>query len=85
VEPEFILFNPGRNSEESDEFAIKLIFFCRQRRQIGSQPSAPLAAMLFGDSRYGQLARRGIKFEALDNGLLRCADPAAAQRIAERG
>ena len=31
----------------------------------------------------GQLARRGIEFEALDNGLLRCADPAAAQRIAE--
>ena len=30
-----------------------------------------------------QLARRGIEFEALDNGLLRCADPAAAQRIAE--
>ena len=22
-----------------------------------------------------QLARRGIEFEALDNGLLRCADP----------
>ena len=32
----------------------------------------------------GQLARRGIEFEALDNGLLRCADPAAAQRIARR-
>ena len=31
----------------------------------------------------GQLARRGIEFEALDNGLLRCADPAAAQRSAE--
>jgi hypothetical protein len=31
----------------------------------------------------GQLARRGIEFEALDNGLLRCGDPAAAQRIAE--
>ena len=30
-----------------------------------------------------QLARRGIEFEALDNGLLRCADPTAAQRIAE--
>jgi hypothetical protein len=29
----------------------------------------------------GQLARGGIEFEALDNGLLRCADPAAAQRI----
>jgi hypothetical protein len=29
-----------------------------------------------------QLARRGIEFEALDNGLLRCADPAAAQRLA---
>ena len=27
--------------------------------------------------------RRGIEFEALDNGLLRCAAPAAAQRIAE--
>jgi hypothetical protein len=30
-----------------------------------------------------QLARRGIEFLALDNGLLRCADPAAARRIAE--
>jgi hypothetical protein len=30
-----------------------------------------------------QLGRRGIEFEALDNGLLRCADPAAAQRLAE--
>ena len=30
-----------------------------------------------------QLAARGIEFEALDNGLLRCANPAAAQRIAE--
>ena len=30
-----------------------------------------------------QLARRGIEFEALDNGLLRCADPTAAQRIAD--
>jgi hypothetical protein len=29
-----------------------------------------------------QLARRGIDFEALDNGLLQCADPAVAQRIA---
>ena len=28
-------------------------------------------------------AARGIEFEALDNGLLRCANPAAAQRIAE--
>ncbi len=26
-----------------------------------------------------QLAKRGIPFEALDNGLLSCADPAAAQ------
>ena len=31
----------------------------------------------------GQPARRGIQFEALDNGLLRCADLAAARRIAE--
>jgi hypothetical protein len=31
----------------------------------------------------GQLAARGIEFEALDNGLLRCANPATAQRIAE--
>lgn len=30
-----------------------------------------------------QLARRGIEFEALDNGLLRCGNPAAAQRLAE--
>ena len=30
-----------------------------------------------------QLAARGIEFEALDNGLLRCANPAAAQRLAE--
>jgi hypothetical protein len=30
-----------------------------------------------------QPAKRGIDFEALDNGVLRCADPAAAQRIAE--
>lgn len=30
-----------------------------------------------------QLAGRGIDFEALDNGLLRCADPLAAQRLAE--
>ncbi len=30
-----------------------------------------------------QLARRGIEFEALDNGLLRCANPGAAQRLAE--
>jgi hypothetical protein len=30
-----------------------------------------------------QLARRGVAFEALDNGLLNCADPALAQRLAE--
>jgi hypothetical protein len=30
-----------------------------------------------------QLAKRGIAFEALDNGLLSCADLAAAQRIGE--
>ena len=42
MEPKFILFNPGRNSEES---AIKLIFFYRHTRQIGSHPSRPLAAM----------------------------------------
>ena len=28
----------------------------------------------------GQLARRGIEFEALDNGLLRCANPACHTR-----
>jgi hypothetical protein len=28
-----------------------------------------------------QLSRRGIAFEALDNGLLSCSDPAAAQRL----
>ena len=42
MEPKFILFNPGRNSEES---AIKLIFFYRHTRQIGSHSSRPLAAM----------------------------------------
>jgi hypothetical protein len=42
VGAKFILFNPGRNSEES---AIKLIFFYRHTRQIGSHPSRPLAAM----------------------------------------
>jgi len=31
-----------------------------------------------------QLAKAGIAFEALDNGLLHCADPKRAQRIAER-
>ena len=31
-----------------------------------------------------QLAQRGIGFEALDNGLLRCDDLAAAQRICDR-
>jgi hypothetical protein len=31
-----------------------------------------------------QLAQRGIGFEALDNGLLRCEDLAAAQRICDR-
>ena len=31
-----------------------------------------------------QLARRGIAFEALDNGLLSCADVKAAQRISDR-
>lgn len=30
-----------------------------------------------------QLAHRGVGFEELDNGLLACADPAAAQRIAD--
>jgi len=30
-----------------------------------------------------QLAREGIAFEALDNGLLSCADPERAQRIAD--
>jgi hypothetical protein len=30
-----------------------------------------------------QLARRGIAFEDLDNGLLSCAEPATAQRIAD--
>jgi len=30
-----------------------------------------------------QLTQRGIAFQALDNGLLSCADPAAAQRICE--
>jgi hypothetical protein len=31
-----------------------------------------------------QLARRGIAFEALDNGLLSCADPRAAQKLCDR-
>ena len=30
-----------------------------------------------------QLAKRGIGFEALDNGILRCADPEAMQRLAD--
>jgi hypothetical protein len=30
-----------------------------------------------------QLARRGVAFEALDNGLLSCADPALAQRLCD--
>ena len=30
-----------------------------------------------------QLSQRGIAFEALDNGILHCADPAAMQRLAE--
>jgi hypothetical protein len=31
-----------------------------------------------------QLAHRGVDFEPLDNGLLRCSDPALAQRLADR-
>ena len=30
-----------------------------------------------------QLTKRGIGFEPLDNGILRCADPAAMQRLAD--
>ncbi len=30
-----------------------------------------------------QLAKRGIAFEPLDNGILRCSDPAAMQRLAD--
>ena len=30
-----------------------------------------------------QLAKRGIAFEPLDNGILRCADPEAMQRLAD--
>ena len=30
-----------------------------------------------------QLTKRGIAFEALDNGILRCADPEAMQRLAD--
>ena len=30
-----------------------------------------------------QLARRGVAFEALDNGILSCADPALAQELAD--
>ena len=30
-----------------------------------------------------QLTKQGIGFEALDNGILRCADPAAMQRLAD--
>ena len=30
-----------------------------------------------------QLAKRGVAFEALDNGILSCADPALAQRLAD--
>ena len=30
-----------------------------------------------------QLTKRGIEFEPLDNGILRCADPAATQRLAD--
>ena len=30
-----------------------------------------------------QLAKRGVAFEALDNGILRCADPALMQRLAD--
>ncbi len=30
-----------------------------------------------------QLAKRGIEFEPLDNGILRCADQAAMQRLAD--
>jgi len=29
------------------------------------------------------LTKQGIGFEALDNGILRCADPAAMQRLAD--
>src|SRR6266511_1833821 len=31
-----------------------------------------------------QLTRRGVAFEALDNGLLSCADPRAAQKLCDR-
>lgn len=31
----------------------------------------------------GQLAKRGVAFEALDNGVPSCADPALMQRLAE--
>ena len=31
----------------------------------------------------GQLGQRGIGFEALDNGILRCDDPVQAQKIAD--
>ena len=30
-----------------------------------------------------QLTKRGIEYEALDNGILRCSDPAAMQRLAD--
>ncbi|MDE0002777.1 MAG: hypothetical protein OXQ29_08790 [Rhodospirillaceae bacterium] len=30
-----------------------------------------------------QLAKRGVAFEALDNGVLSCADPALMQRLAD--
>ena len=30
-----------------------------------------------------QLARRGVAFEALDNGILSCASPAAMRRLAQ--
>ena len=31
-----------------------------------------------------QLAKRGVSFEPLDNGILQCSEPALAQRLAER-
>ena len=71
---------------------VKPLLLLRGRRRL----RAVLPEVLFRTSPYNaklcingheylkrQLAKRGIGFEALDNGILRCADPEAMQRLAD--
>lgn len=71
--------------------AVKHYYFYLRDEQAGRAflkfcSYAPFAGRLYLNGHswlQRQLRRRGVAFSELDNGLLTCADPAAAQRLAD--